>query len=272
MFYERYKQKVIELLLPRIVYKILIGMVGGWHGKYMTFKEAFSHCNSYADNKIADAVLASALKALEGKGKWERDGVVFNEVIYSWPIVAGLLMASCEHRRNIGIVDFGGGFGSTYYQNKGFLPANISWSIVEQESVVERGLKCPKLQPLRFYASLEKACKENHHDALILSSVLQYLENPYDALHKMLDTRCDFVLVDRTQFSKKDTEYVSIQKVPKSIYGFRTSYPCWTLNQNKVAGIFNQHDYKLIAKFYPSTDTPNRLDEIFLGFVYKHVL
>ena len=61
-----------------------------------------------------------AFKVKNGEAVYERDSVLFDEIQYSWGLLAGLEKAALEHDGKLCVLDFGGSLGSTYYQNKQF--------------------------------------------------------------------------------------------------------------------------------------------------------
>jgi putative methyltransferase (TIGR04325 family) len=80
---------------------------------------------------------------------------------------------------------------------------------------------------------------------LLLSSVLQYLENPYEWLEKFLALKIPYIIIDRTAFAEGDKDILTIQNVSENIY--KASYPAWFFGDNFM-NIF-QGKYKIIADF-----------------------
>ena len=70
---------------------------------------------------ILDKVLAATLKVKQGQAVFERDSVLFDEIEYSWPLLAGLMWAAASNGGKLNVLDFGGALGSSYYQNRKFL-------------------------------------------------------------------------------------------------------------------------------------------------------
>jgi putative methyltransferase (TIGR04325 family) len=77
----------------------------------------------------------------DGECAYERDGVVFEEVQLSFPVLAGLLRASAADAGRLAVIDFGGALGSSYYQCRKFLSLlpDLAWAVVEQENFVRCG-------------------------------------------------------------------------------------------------------------------------------------
>ena len=71
---------------------------------------------------------------------------------------------------------------------------------------------------------------------MLLSSVLQYIETPYELIAFLNSKKIEYVVIDRTPFLLEEKDRITIQKVHKSIYD--AEYPCWLLNQQNVKNAF----------------------------------
>ena len=67
--------------------------------------------------------------------------MVFNEVQYAWPLLAGLLWVAAKHGGRLEVLDFGGSLGSSWFQNRAFLAGlgAVGWNVVEQSATVDVG-------------------------------------------------------------------------------------------------------------------------------------
>ena len=93
-------------------------------------------------------------------------------------------------------------------------------------------------------------------------SVLQYIDEPYQLLEKLLENNFDHIIIDRTPFSKiKET--IKIQKVPPEIYN--ASYPCWFFDESKLIKFFDDREYNVIESFY--NEEPETEEYLFKGFI-----
>ena len=72
---------------------------------------------------------------------FERDGVVFDQPDYNFPLLACLLRVATESGNRLRVLDFGGSLGSTYFQCRPFLGgvSELRWTVVEQPQFVECG-------------------------------------------------------------------------------------------------------------------------------------
>lgn len=220
----------------------------GWSGNYKTWKEAKKASTGYDSDEIIQKVRSSLLKVKNGEAAYERDSVIFNETQYSWQLLAGIMFASAKSGDMLKVLDFGGSLGSTYFQNKKFLDEldGVSWSIVEQKHFVDVGRSDFEDERLKFFYDVESCIEKEKPNILLFSSVLQYIEKPYELLDQLLKNDFDFVIFDRTPFSAEDKDIIKLQTVPPSIYA--ASYPCWFFNLNKLLTYF-KNKYEVIEIF-----------------------
>lgn len=198
-----------------------------------SWAEAAARCTGYDAANILSKVLDATLKVKCGDAAYERDSVLFDEIDYIWPVTAGLMWAASRSCGRLDVLDFGGALGSTYFQNRAFLDRieDVRWSIVEQPHYVKAGQARIQHERLRFYQSIEHCLSQNKPNVILLSSVLQYLENPESIIRMLSDSRACCLIIDKTPFSKLEVDRLCIQHVPAHIY--RASYPMWILSEPK---------------------------------------
>jgi hypothetical protein len=56
------------------------------------------------------------LKVKNGDAPYARDAVVFDELVYPFPVLAGLLRARATNKNRLIVLDVGGSLRTTYYQ------------------------------------------------------------------------------------------------------------------------------------------------------------
>ncbi len=238
---------------PPAVIRWLIRVRGGgirFEGKFATWEDASVHCTGYDAQVILDKVLAATLKVKRGEAMFERDSVLFDKIDYSWPVLSGLLWVAAQHGGSLNVLDFGGALGSGYFQNRKFLQAlpSIRWSVVEQEHYVAAGREYIQDEVLRFYRSVEECLFENSPNVVLLSSVLQYVPQPYDVIDSIMAAGPQVIIFDRTSFLNEHAEaYITIQQVPDSIY--RASYPCHFFVEETICNYLTSKGYELHEVF-----------------------
>ena len=236
----------IRRYLPSIILELLENKI--WVGAYSKWSDAMILCEGYDNRKILEKCKKAALEVINGNAVYERDSVLFDEIQYSWGLLAGLQYAAICTNNRLNVIDFGGSFGSTYHQNFNFLKQlnHVNWTIVEQNNFVECGNKLFKSAQLNFCTSISEVDNISEFNVLVLSGVLQYLESPRDMIDELVAYEFPFILIDRTGFTSHPTrDILTIQKVPAEIY--EATYPCWFLAQNFIDRILL--DYEKIGEF-----------------------
>jgi putative methyltransferase (TIGR04325 family) len=244
----------------------------GFSGCYSSWKEANSYAIGYDANSILQKVLQALLKVKNGEAAYERDSVLFDEIQYSWGLLAGLERAAIENAGHLCVLDFGGSLGSSYYQNRGFLGGlkSLEWCIVEQEQFVKSGKEHFEDDQLKFYYTIDDSLKNHKTNVILLSGVLQYLEEPYKWIDVFIKLKVPYIIIDRTPFISSDTDILTIQRVPESIY--KASYPAWFFGSKLIRSFVK--DYKLIARFNngftPSAVINNKYEANWDGIILKY--
>jgi len=224
--------------LPPVLARQLrrLSRLGGgitFEGPFATWDEAAKHSSGYDGAQILEKVLAATLKVKHGEAVFERDSVLFDEIQYAWPVTAGLLWTAARDGGRLSVLDFGGSLGSSYFQNRKFMEGlpSVRWSVVEQAHFVEAGRKHIQDERLAFYPTIAECVAAEKPNVVLLSSVLQYLEDPYAVLDELLRSGAEIILVDRTSFHDGENDFIAVQKVGEAIYP--ASYPLWIFSKNK---------------------------------------
>ncbi len=260
-------KNIIKDLLPPALLRLLTGLFYGWHGNYKSWNEALNKCQGYDSQNIIDKVKDSALKVKNGLAVCERDSLIFDHIEYSFPLLSGLLHIAGQNRNKLNVLDFGGSLGSSYFQNKYFLDEieEVNWCIVEQPDFVKAGKEMLENNRLHFFNSVEECLEAYEIHVFLYSSVLQYLEKPYNILETILAKKPEYIIVDRTPFVESD-DRITVQKVNPQIYN--GSYPCWFLNEEKFVTFFKK-DYSLVVEF-DALDRAN-IKSKFKGFIFRRI-
>lgn len=238
-----------------------------YRGNYSTWDEALSASDGYDTDLIVEKVRGALLRVKNGEAVYERDSVLFDRVQHAWPLLSGLLWNATRNQNRLCLVDYGGSLGSSYFQNRPFLEYldKLRWCIVEQPKFVECGKKEFESEELRFYASLDACLTENEPTLLLLSSVVQYLDEPYVRLGELLKWRFDTILIDRTPFLPSGTDRITVQHVPAEIYP--ASYPAWLFDEAGFKSFFMEQ-FDVMAEFPSSADIPHD-DITYKGFMFR---
>ena len=217
-----------------------------WSGNYTLWEEALKTSTGYDGKVILNKVKDSLLKVKNGEAIYERDSVIFDEIQYSWPLLASLMWVAAQSKGELNIIDFGGSLGSTYFQNRKFLQAlpKIRWNIIEQNHFVDIGKKYFEDDIIKFFYDIESCVKQCSPNTILFSSVIQYIEKPYLLLERVKAMNFEFILFDRTPFVLNTRDRLTVQTVPPEIYS--ASYPCWFFDKKEFYAFFEEN-YELVA-------------------------
>lgn len=226
-----------------------------WSGNYTSWEEARRASTGYDSKLILNKVKNSLLKVKNGEAVYERDSVLFDEILYSWPILAGLMWIAAQSKGELNVLDYGGSLGSTYFQNRKFLQAlpKVRWNIIEQNHFVDVGKKHFEDDIIKFFYDIESCLKQCSPNAILFLSVIQYLKKPYSLLKRVKAMNFEFILFDRTSFVLNGRDRLTVQKVPSEIYS--ASYPCWFFDKKKFYAFFR--DKYSVAATFDSSDKAN---------------
>lgn len=220
----------------------------GWFYGYKNLESIKKECSGYDCDIILEKCKNSLLKVKSGEAVYERDSVLFDKIEYSFPLLSSLLYVAAKNENKLYLIDFGGSLGSSYFQNRLILDLlkEIKWGIVEQPKFVETGKKYFEDNILKFYYTIDHVFKDYIPDLIIFSSVLQYIDDPFNFIKNIINYNFKYIFIDLTGFAEVDEHIITKQIVPESIY--KASYPCWFFNEEKFIKLFNDK-YKIIYDF-----------------------
>lgn len=213
-----------------------------------SWAEAVQTVSGYGSENIVQQVREALSAVRDGRATHERDGVLFPDIQYSWPLLAGILAASADNRGDLNVLDFGGSLGSSFFQNRKYLALipKVTWTVVEQESFVRIGRDEFQTDILRFEDNLSTALDTAQPHVALFSSSLQYLEVPHTFLEKISKSQVQHLIIDRTPFHSGVSDLLTIQTVPPEIY--MAQYPAWILSLPRFEQQLESH-WQLISRF-----------------------
>jgi putative methyltransferase (TIGR04325 family) len=225
---------------------------GGW-------QDAVRHSGGYDDKAILDRVTHATEAVLAGQALFERDGVLFHEPDYPFPILATLLGAALRHGRSLDVLDFGGSLGSTYWQCRPILHdvEHLRWCVVEQPAFVQIGRQRFSDAVLSFAESLSALPFAGPPHVALASGVLQYLPDPCAMLDALHATGAARLVIDRAPVSAAAADVACVQRVPSFIY--EGSYACWVLSRQKLLSHLSRH-WTIECEF-PGAEVDQRTDD-----------
>ncbi len=239
----------------------------GFIGDYSSWAKAQQNSSGYDSAVILEKTTTSSLKVRDGEAVYERDSVIFKEIQYAWPLLAGLLWVAAVSQGRLHVLDFGGALGTTYFQNRQFLKglSDVRWNIVEQPNYVQRGRSLFENDVLRFYSTIEQCTRDTSPQVILLSGVLQYLEKPSDLLNQVFGLDAPYIIVDRTPFHDKSVDRLCVQRVDPNV--FDASYPVWIFSIGRFRSLLGQRE--IVAEF-SSFESGARYGVEFKGFIINN--
>lgn len=205
----------------------------GWFGDYSSWQAAQQQATGYDSAIILERVKDSLLKVKSGEAPYERDSVLFDHIEYDWPVLAGLLWVAAQHKGRLSVLDFGGSLGSSFFQNTKFLSAlnAVEWSVVEQPQFVKAGVRHFQDNQLRFFSTCEQCMTEREPNVILLSSVISYVEKPYELLEYLSSLQVEYLIIDRVPVIMGERDQIKLQKVNPKVYP--ASYPAWLFSKSE---------------------------------------
>lgn len=243
-----------------------------WQGNYNSWADAQKACTGYNQPLILEKTKTAILKVKNGEAAFERDTALFDKLEHNWPVLSILLKTAAENEGNLSVLDFGGSLGSVYFQSLPMLQSlkKLEWSIIEQAHYIKEGNDHIADENLKFYLDINSCLKERKPNLLLLSSVLQYLEQPYYQINQLLKLEFDYIIIDRTAFIDDSSDRLTVQNVPVDIYP--ASYPAWFFNAAKLLNAFTGV-YSVIADFDPypglTIELAQQVSGYYKGFIFK---
>jgi putative methyltransferase (TIGR04325 family) len=205
----------------------------------------------YNAPEILSKVLAAAKVVRDGRAAFERDSVLFVEPVCDVALLAALQYVALVRRGKMRVLDFGGSLGSTLFQLNPFFPplAEMAWDIVEQPDFVCAGQQYLTSKTLHFFPTIRAARNAREHDVCLLSTVIQYLENPHSFVDEIMRECFPFLLLNNLPLQVGVRDRITVQHVPPEIYP--ASYPVWFLEREQFIKHF-AGQYRVIVEFASS--------------------
>jgi putative methyltransferase (TIGR04325 family) len=129
------------------------------------------------------------------------------------------------------VLDFGGGSGDYFFQFQKFAPnIELDWTVVETPALTE-AIQCEfrhDTEKIRWVDSLEMT--KDKYDLVLCSSVLQYLEKPFEVLEDLVE-KSEFLIINRIPLTDASDHFVALQRILTRKR--RGSYPAHFFSEKK---------------------------------------
>ena len=249
---------VLKEIIPPIAWNMMRQIVGrkglSFEGNYSTWQAALDAAGGYDKPAILERVRSAALNVKDGKAVFERDSVCFYNEEYRWSTLACLLRVAAENGGRLRVLDFGGSLGSFWFQHKKHFQnlSEVRWAVVEQPHYVRCGNEEFANDTLEFHETIEECLESGSVDVIFVSSVLQYLPEPYVWLQRFAKSGVRYLLLDRTPFIDVDQDRLTVQHVPPQIY--KASYPAWFFSRKGFMKDLKKAGYSFETEFSNEDD------------------
>ena len=206
-----------------------------YSGCYTTWEEAESESKGYDQKNIFEKNLLALEQILVGNKKCEKDTILYDDYQYSFPTILGLNFASNQNDNPISVLDYGGGFASSYFRNYKILKQfKLNWTVVEQDHIVEAGIQ--KFKGINQISYLTNTQLQEHLDQfnfnlVLLGSSIQFFANPAEILKSFSSQNLRSIVVEQTPFVEGGSSRITIQNVKEPVYD--ASYPVWHFNETE---------------------------------------
>jgi len=259
-------RNIIKQCLPPIVLNLLKRFLRRKSFvNYSSWELAEQSSEGYHSDNIIEKVRKSAKLVFNGEATYERDSVIFKRTEYSYPLLASLLFVAANSK-SFKVIDFGGGLGTTYQQNRKFISKikNVcEWRIVEQERFVAIGKSEFTNKILSFYNTIEEASKDGV-DVLLFAGSICYVKNPYYFMAKAKIIKAPYIIFEKTPITNGMKDTFAVQHVHSHI--FKASLPIRNFNYNNIIKFFVD-EYELIEEWVCDLQIdPNTTA---MGFIFK---
>ena len=258
-------RNIIKQCLPPIVLNFLKRFLRkNFFVNYSSWEIAEQMSEGYDSDNIIKKVSKAAKLVFNGEVTYERDSVIFDRIEYSYPLLASLMFVA-TNSKSLKVIDFGGGLGTTYQQNRKFISKikNVcEWKIVEQERFVTIGKSEFTNKILSFYKTIEDANK-NGVDVVLFAGSICYVKSPYDFMAKAKVIKAPYIIFERTPITNEMKDTFAVQYV-HSI--FKASFPIRNFNYNNIVKFFID-EYELIEEWV--CDLQPDPNTTAMGFIFK---
>jgi putative methyltransferase (TIGR04325 family) len=243
-----------------------------FEGPIPSWAEAIMRSDGWDAAVITSKTLESALQVRDGLAEFERDGVVQRTIVYSNAILTGIIFALSSGSKHLRVIDFGGGLGTGYFQNRKILQhlpsVSISWHVVERPDLATLGSQHFERPDLHFSPCLDviNANLEAAPDLFIFSGSFQFIVEPLTLLDQLINIEPRVLVFDRLLVAQSGKHAIFIQHPPATHYP--ATYPTWCFAKDLFIEQVIERGFNLIDEF--PGDPESRFDHCSMVFVRGH--
>lgn len=200
-----------------------------WSGDYPDWASALADCSPPDPRPMCEAYARAHRDLAAGAGHHERDGLLFAEPRPEWPLLTAIASLAHASRRPLTVLDFGGGFGAGFFQNRAWLHrfGPIHWAVVEIPEVARAARAVIDDPNVQFFESIREATATcGPPDVVVAAGVLPFAPDPARLLDELSAIQAPWTLIERIAVLRGVSRHrLTRQAVPEIIY--RMESPFW---------------------------------------------
>ena len=202
-------KKIIKNFLPPIIHQLLVKKIKIRHIKrYKNFKEAL------IDSSLGGYETEDLITVVVEKNKKFRDELVISRSFDLGSLRTLIGIGLCGIKKNLNVLDYGGGGGYHYQIAKLALGEDIelNWCVVETQAMALLAQQNLSSTKLSFCSSLNEAEKIlGKIDLIFTSGTLHCTDDPIKNLSDLFALRAPRLFITRTCFNDKNMKEVFVQ-------------------------------------------------------------
>ena len=218
-------KKFLKLLCPPLIINLFRDKPYHYSGKFISYKEAQRVSKTYNDKNSTKKFFTPSDVEVSGR---------FN--------ILPILVLSYQ-KRNISILDYGGGANPAYSYIENSTKINTQTFVIEQDTFCEKiRKKIPNMykEKVKYYSSLDQLGKKDF-DIVCFNSSIQYLEDYKEKLDKIIELNPLYILITRTNFHVEEENYFTLEHYPKG-----SSHPYIFFSYQRFVEFLQSKNFNLV--------------------------
>lgn len=200
----------------------------GFSGDFSTFAQAVAASKGYE----SPSLIANSLERTREQRRKYANG---DFVEIDWRLLeffgALLPLIAGNPKPLLRVLDVGGGLGNHYWFAKRFTGRAYDWTVLETPAMATAGAEFSD-EHFRFTTGVEQARAHGPFDIVVMSGVLQVLEDPYASL-KLFAGMGAHAVIARTHLIPQPADRLTVFNVPVTTFGTPQSFPFWFFSEQK---------------------------------------
>jgi putative methyltransferase (TIGR04325 family) len=220
--------KILRSFIPPVINDYIASKKWSFEGSYESFDEALQKCRGYSDTATVSEIKKKFIESRMSRSTKE----VFLDPYDQQLLSAFFIVTRLLDKKELKVLDLGGGFGGHYYQVTEAVGSNIKldWDIVETSTLASEARELNLDDSLKFFDNINHL-SNNKYDLILTSGTLQYLPDPVEMFLKLKDINHTYLIINRFPIFEENKDRLTIQTVPKSYYS--ASFPSWFFAEDK---------------------------------------